>query len=36
MSSNTNFTCRETYYSYGSYLRRRGYDKEICNLVAAI
>ena len=36
MSSNTNFTCRETYYSYGSYLRSRGYDKEICNLVAAI
>ena len=36
MSTNTNFTCREKYYSYGSYLRSRGYDKEICNLVAAI
>lgn len=36
MSANSNYTCRETYYSYGSYLRSRGYDKEICNLVAAI
>lgn len=25
--------CRNTYYNYGSYLRSRGYDKEICNLV---
>ena len=25
--------CRHTYYNYGSYLRSRGYDKEICNLV---
>lgn len=25
-------TCRETYCSYGSYLRSRGYDKSICNL----
>ena len=33
MSCNTNFSCRETYFSYGSYLRSRGYDKEICNLV---
>lgn len=31
-----NFTCREKYYNYGSYLRSRGYDKEICNLVSAI
>lgn len=36
MSNNSNYTCRETYYSYGSYLRSRGYDKEICNLVNAI
>jgi len=28
--------CREKYYSYGSYLQSRGYDKEICNLVTAI
>ena len=33
MSCNSNFSCRETYSSYGSYLRSRGYDKEICNLV---
>ena len=26
------YTCRETYCSYGSYLRSRGYDKAICNL----
>jgi len=32
----TGQVCREKYYSYGSYLRSRGYDKEICNLVAAI
>ena len=25
--------CRNTYYNYGSYLRSRGYDKEICNLI---
>ena len=25
--------CRHTYYNYGSYLRSRGYDKEICNLI---
>ena len=31
-----NFTCRDKYYNYGSYLRSRGYDKEICNLVSAI
>ena len=35
MSSN-NFTCRDKYYSYGSYLRSRGYDKEICALVTDI
>lgn len=28
--------CREKYFSYGSYLLSRGYDKEICNLVTAI
>lgn len=26
------YTCRETYYNYGSYLRSRGYDQAICNL----
>lgn len=31
-----NRICREKYCSYGSYLRSRGYDKEICNLVTAI
>ena len=36
MSCNSNFSCRETYSSYGSYLRSRGYDKEICNLVFGI
>ena len=35
MSSN-NFTCRDKYYNYGSYLRSRGYDKEICALVTDI
>jgi hypothetical protein len=30
MSSNI---CRETYINYGSYLRSRGYDKQICQLV---
>ena len=35
MSSN-NFTCRDKYCSYGSYLRSRGYDKEICALVTDI
>jgi hypothetical protein len=34
--SNNNFTCRDKYYNYGSYLRSRGYDKEICNLVTDI
>lgn len=34
--SGNNYTCREKYYNYGSYLRSRGYDHEICNLVAAI
>ena len=33
---NNNFTCRDKYYNYGSYLRSRGYDKEICNLVTDI
>jgi hypothetical protein len=28
--------CREKYFNYGSYLRSRGYDKEICNLVSNI
>jgi len=31
-----NRICREKYFSYGSYLLSRGYDKEICNLVTAI
>jgi len=35
MSGNT-FTCRDRYFNYGSYLRSRGYDKEICNLIVAI
>lgn len=30
------YTCRETYCSYGSYLRSRGYDKAICNLFTDI
>lgn len=30
------YSCRGTYYNYGSYLRSRGYDKEVCNLVSAI
>ena len=34
--SNNNFTCRDKYFNYGSYLRSRGYDKEICNLVTDI
>jgi hypothetical protein len=28
--------CRQTYYCYSSYLKSRGCDKEICNLVTAI
>ena len=32
-TNNTNFTCRDKYFNYGSYLRSRGYDKEFCNLV---
>ena len=31
-----NYSCREKYFSYGSYLNSRGYDKEICNLATAI
>jgi len=34
--SGNNFTCRDKYYNYGSYLRSRGYDKEICSLVTDI
>ena len=30
------YTCRETYYNYGSYLRSRGYDQAICNLFTDI
>ena len=30
------YSCRDTYFNYGSYLRSRGYDQEICNLVTAI
>lgn len=32
----SSYTCRETYCSYGSYLRSRGYDKAICNLFTDI
>jgi len=28
--------CRHTYHNYGSYMRSRGYDKEICNLIMEI
>ena len=28
--------CRETYCNYGSYLRSRGYDKAICDLITMI
>jgi hypothetical protein len=35
-STGTDFTCRDRYFNYGSYLRSRGYDKEICNLITAI
>ena len=28
--------CRETYANYGSYLRSRGYDKAICDLIDMI
>ena len=35
-STGTDFTCRDRYFNYGSYLRSRGYDKEICNLIIAI
>ena len=31
-----NYTCRDKYYNYGSYLRSRGFDKEICTLLADI
>jgi len=34
--SGNNYTCRDKYYNYGSYLQSRGYDREICNLVADI
>jgi len=34
--SNNNYSCREKYFNYGSYLNSRGYDKEICNLASAI
>ena len=36
MSANPNQICRNTYFNYGSYLRSRGYDKFICNLVTDI
>ncbi len=36
MSNCNNQICRDSYFNYGSYLRSRGYDKEICNLVTAI
>ena len=36
MSCNNNRICRDKYANYGSYLRSRGYDKEICNLILAI
>ena len=31
--SGNNYTCRDKYYNYGSYLRSRGFDKELCNLL---
>jgi len=31
-----NYSCREKYFNYGSYLNSRGYDKEICNLATTI
>jgi hypothetical protein len=34
--SDNNYTCRDTYYNYGSYLRSRGFDKEVCNLFAEL
>ena len=34
--SGHSYTCKDKYYNYGSYLRTRGYDKEICNLVSDI
>ena len=34
--SGNNYTCRDKYYNYGSYLRSRGFDKEICTLLADI
>ena len=34
--SGNNYTCRDKYYNYGSYLRSRGFDKEVCNLFAEL
>ena len=28
--------CKDTYYNYGSYLRTRGCDKEVCDLAQYI
>lgn len=28
-----NYSCRDTYCNYGSYLRSRGFDKELCTLI---
>jgi len=36
MSTNPNQICRNTYFNYGSYLRSRGYDKFVCNLLTEI
>jgi hypothetical protein len=34
--SNNSVTCRDKYYNYGSYLRSRGYDREICHIINLI
>ena len=34
--SDNNYTCRDTYYNYGSYLRSRGFDKEVCTMFAEL
>lgn len=34
--SGNNYSCRDKYYNYGSYLRSRGFDKELCNLLEDI
>lgn len=34
--SNNGVICRDKYFNYGSYLRSRGFDKELCNMVKMI